>query len=62
MRIVILVVQVVISVAVVGLVLPGVLAFVPAARDQRVGLSIAGAIAVLMFMILRMIWPRPRQD
>ena len=55
------IVQLVISLAVVGVLLPGVIVNVPAARDPTVGLGVAAAIAIAAFVVLRIAWPRPRR-
>jgi hypothetical protein len=57
---VIAVVQVAISVLVVGLVMPVVLATVPATRDNRVGLGVSVLFIAMTFVIVRLAWPRRR--
>ena len=55
-----IVVQLVVSLLIVGALMPALLATVPAARSSRTGftLTIAGVVAV--FGLLRMVWPRPK--
>jgi hypothetical protein len=55
-------VQLIISLLVVGAVLPGVLYGVTAARSPRVGITLAATIVLAIFLVLRMAWSRPRQS
>ena len=55
-------VQLVISVLVVGAVMPAVLFTVAAARDPKVGMALTATIMAGVFILLRMAWPRSRQD
>ena len=60
MRAVIVVLQVLIVLVVVALALPGILAIVPAARDGSTALAIAVGIGVILFVLLRLVWPTRR--
>ena len=60
MRAVIVIVQVLIVLVIIAVALPGILAMVPAARDGSTALSIAVAIGVILFVLLRLVWP-PRR-
>jgi cell division protein FtsW (lipid II flippase) len=55
---VIVVVQVVISLVLVASLMPLVLVGVPWLREGRSGLVAVAALAVLLFVVLRLIWPR----
>ena len=61
-RVSLVIIQLVISLAVVGVLLPGVIANVTAAQDPRIGRGLAVAIAITAFLVLRIVWPRPRKD
>jgi hypothetical protein len=56
------VVQALVSLLVVGLLLPGALAALPSVRASGAGpwLALAGAVAV--FLILRLVWPRSKRQ
>ena len=55
-------VQLVISVLVVGAVLPALLFTFTAARGPKMGLAITATLMAAVFIVLRMAWPRSRQD
>lgn len=52
--------QILITLVVVGLIMPVVLVFMPMAQDPKVGPSAAAALAVIVFVLLRLGWPRPK--
>ena len=54
--------QVIISVLIVGVLLPGVLVNVAAAREPKVGSALGLGLTVVVFVVLRVVWPRPRRD
>jgi hypothetical protein len=56
------IVQLVISLLVVGAVMPAVLLGVSSTRGPRVGLVVTGTIAVVVFVMIRLAWPRRRQS
>ena len=60
MRAVIVVVQVLIVLLVIALALPGILVVVPAARDGSTALPIAVGIGIVLFVVLRLVWPARR--
>ena len=60
MRALVVVVQVLLSVVVVALTLPLVMVRVPSAQDPVVGPVIAFAIAVVSFVVMRVVWPSRR--
>ena len=60
MRAVIVIVQVLIVLVVIAVALPGILAMVPAARDGSTALAIAVGIGVVLFVLLRLVWPARR--
>ena len=58
MRLLIILVKLVISALVTATVMPAVLASLPAARDQRVGLGIVAGLLALTFALVTLVWPR----
>ena len=60
--VVIVLVQIIISLLVVGAVMPAVLYRVAATRSPGVGLVVTATIGVVVFVTLRMAWRRPRQS
>ncbi len=60
--VVLVIVQLIISLLVVGAVLPSVLHAVAGARGPRVGIALTGTIVVAVFLVLRLAWPRPRRN
>lgn len=58
MRLVIIVIQLLISAFVTASVIPALLAALPAARDQRVGLSLVAALMAVSFAVISFVWPR----
>lgn len=57
--ILIILLQVVLAVVLAGAFLPFVLVIVPDA--ERAGPAVIGGLAGVCFIILRLVWPRPRQ-
>ncbi len=55
------VVQIAVSVLVVGLMMPLVLVTVPASRDDRVGLALSAVFLATTFVVLRLAWPKQRR-
>jgi hypothetical protein len=55
-----IVVQFVVSLLIMGALMPALLATVPAARNSRTGFTLAIAGIVAVFGLLRMVWPRPK--
>jgi hypothetical protein len=53
---VVIVIQVVIAVLVAGLVLPAILFAIPTARTM--GPAVLGILVVVLFLLLRLAWPR----
>jgi hypothetical protein len=51
-------VQILISLVIVAVTMPIVLALVPVAQDTAVGPAAAVGLAALVFVILRLGWPR----
>ena len=60
MRAVIVIVQVLIVLLVIALALPGILVVVPAARDGSTALPIVVGIGIVLFVVLRLVWPARR--
>jgi len=60
MRIVITIVQLLIALIVTASTMPFVLAKVPAARESRVGPLVVGAGLIVVFVLIRLVWPRPK--
>jgi hypothetical protein len=58
MRAVAVVVQILISFVVVASLMPILLVTVPATQNGSVGPPIALAMAVVTFMLVRLVWPR----
>ena len=58
MRLLIILLQLIISAVVTATVMPAVLATMPAARDQRVGLGIMTGLLAVTFCLVTLIWPR----
>jgi hypothetical protein len=56
----VVVVQVVASLVIMGALMPGLMATVPAMRGARVGIVALGAGAVGVFVLLRLVWPRSK--
>jgi hypothetical protein len=60
MRIAVVTLQVLISFVLVAVTMPGLLVFVPAARNSALGPGIAVGLLVGVFIVLRLVWPRKR--
>lgn len=60
MRILIIVVQLLISVFVTATVMPVVLVNVPAAQNDKVGRGIMAAILAVTFLLVALVWPRKK--
>lgn len=60
MRMAVLVLQLVLTFVLTALVMPALLFSIPAARNDRLGLALMSGTAVLVFVILRLVWPRRR--
>ena len=61
MRAAVVVVQILISLVVVAVTMPVVLAIVPAAQDTAVGPGAALGLAVVVFFLLRLGWPQRKR-
>jgi len=55
------VVQIVISLLIVGALMPALLAAAPSARAPRVGLTIVVVGVLCVFGLLRVVWPAPKR-
>jgi hypothetical protein len=60
MRILIIVVQLLISVFVTASVMPVILVTFPAAQHDKVGLSIMAAILAVTFLLVALVWPKKK--
>ena len=60
MRIVVVVVQLLISVIVTASVMPVVLVTFPPAQNDRVGLAIMAAILAVTFLLTALVWPKKK--
>jgi len=60
MRMAVLVLQLLTTFVVTALVMPALLFTIPAARNDRVGLALMSGTAILVFVVLRLVWPRRR--
>jgi hypothetical protein len=60
MRVLVLLIQLAMTFIAVALALPPILVHVPASRDAIVGPALALAIGVIVFALLRFIWPGRR--
>ena len=54
------VLQLCVTLAVSGFVMPLILVNVPPARDNRVGLVLTSALIVTTFVVVRVLWPKRR--
>jgi hypothetical protein len=54
------IIQLVISLFVVGLILPAVLVSVPSVRDSGAGPLLAVAATGIVFLLIRFVWPRAK--
>src|SRR6185436_13163973 len=52
--------QVLISFVIVAVTLPALMVFIPAAQDTALGPGLAVGLFVLVFIVLRLVWPRRR--
>ena len=59
---VLVIVQLIISLLVVGAVMPAVLFSVTATRIPQLGMAVTGTIVLSVFLVLRMAWPRSRRN
>jgi hypothetical protein len=59
---VVVVVQFGISLLAVGLVLPAAFLAFPATHKPATGMAVAAALLLVIFVLLRAAWPRPRSD
>lgn len=55
-----IVLQLCVTLAVSGFVMPLILVHVPPARDGHVGLALSGVLIVTTFVIVRLLWPKRR--
>lgn len=60
--VILVIVQLVVSLFVVGAILPAVLFTVPATRGPRTGLLLTGVLLVGAFVGLRLVWRSPRRE
>jgi hypothetical protein len=60
--VILVIVQLVITLLVVGAVMPAVLYSVAGARSPGVGLTVTATVALVVFVALRVAWRRPRQS
>ena len=60
MRVPHLVGQVMVTFAIAAVIVPLVVVLIPPARDARVGYMSLTAVLVIVFAILRVVWPRPK--
>jgi len=60
MRVPHLIGQVMVTFAIAAIVVPIVVLVLPAARDARIGYLSLATVLVVVFGILRVVWPRPR--
>ena len=61
-NVILIVIQLIISLLVVGAILPAVLYGVAAARSPRIGVALTGTIVAAVFIVLRLVWPQTRRD
>ncbi|MFI5176972.1 MAG: hypothetical protein ACHQO8_00315 [Vicinamibacterales bacterium] len=61
MRGVAVVIQILISLVVAASVMPVLLATVPATQNQTLGPAIALGMAALVFVLVRIVWPRHKR-
>ena len=54
------VLQLCVTLAVSGFVMPLILVNVPPARDNKVGLVLTSALIVTTFVVVRVLWPKRR--
>ena len=54
------IVQILASLLIVGALMPVVLATMPLSRSPRAGLTLALGGVAAGFVVLRMVWPRPK--
>ena len=59
-HIALLLIQIVLSFFVVGLLMPALLATMPPVRGSTIGPALAMAVAGVIFLVLRLVWPRPK--
>ena len=55
-----LVLQLGVSLAVSGFVMPLILVNVPPVRDNQIGLMVSGALILTTFVVVRVLWPKRR--
>jgi len=55
-----LLVQALVSILIVGFLLPGVLAGLPSVRASNAGRWLAFGSAVVVFLLIRLVWPRSK--
>lgn len=60
--VVLVLIQAVLSLLAVALVLPAILYAWPAASEPRYGLSVAAGLLLALFIVFRLVWPRPRRE
>ena len=60
--IVLVILQIVISVLVVGLLLPAVLVSIPSSRESNHGTALAIVLAAAVFLLLRFSWPGRKRN
>jgi hypothetical protein len=60
MKAALLLAQVLITFVIVSVTMPAVLTYVPRARDTALGPGLAVGLLVVVFIILRLVWPRRR--
>jgi hypothetical protein len=60
MKAALLIGQILISIVIVAVTMPALVALIPAAQDTALGPGLAIGLLVTVFVILRLVWPRRR--
>jgi hypothetical protein len=61
MRALIVIVQLALAFVAVAVAMPAILISMPAARDGLAGQALAVTIFVLVFVVIRLVWPKRRK-
>lgn len=61
MRVLIILVQILISLFLTASLMPVVLVSLPAAQEEGVGMGIMGVMVVVAFIVVALVWPKRRR-
>jgi hypothetical protein len=61
MRVLIVIVQILVTLVLTASVMPIILVTVPAAREERLGLTLMAGVMIIVFVLVSLVWPARRR-